>query len=85
MDYSKYCNSAPMQTFYGDSHEEICVEYNFRRNPLFEHFCLHINYVGNANNYTLTRQLIDKINPSRRLLLEIFVKKSQSWSYEGEW
>ena len=77
--------NAPMWSFYGDNHKGICVEYSFLENPLFELFCYPIQYVESTDNNDLVNKLVGGKDPLNREIMEIFVKKSESWSYEQEW
>lgn len=83
--FSESNDCSPMWAFYGDNHKGICVGYAFHENSLFELFCYPIYYVESTNNDSITHKLIeDEILPNRQLM-EIFIKKSESWNFENEW
>lgn len=83
--FSKNNDSAPLWAFYGENHKGICVGYEFHKYPLFECFCYPVRYVESTNNNAISNQLIEGTGPSNRTVMEIFTKKSESWSYEKEW
>ena len=83
--FSQDNDIAPMWAFYGDNHKGICVEYNFHKDINFRDFCFPVRYVGKTDNDDLLELILEGENPINGLALELFVKKSQNWSYEKEW
>ena len=83
--FSQDNDSAPMWAFYGDEHKGICIEYNFHDEMKFRDFCFPIKYVNKTNNNAITKLLNEDIDPTNRLVQELFLKKYKSWNFEKEW
>ena len=75
----------PMWTHYGDDHEGICIQYNFKENKNFKDQCMPINYINNTNNDTVIEKIQRGGFVKNRLIWEVFLKKSEDWGYEKEW
>ena len=94
MDYKKYYKVAcftqdnddtVMWGVYGDNQKGICMEYDFHKDPVFEFFCMPVNYVEQPNHDRIINKTIDKEHYSNRSADEVFLKKTDNWSHEKEW
>lgn len=78
-------NDTLMWGIYGDNQKGICIEYDFHKNPIFEYFCMPVNYVEQINHNRIIMKIINNEHLSNRSADELFLKKTFNWSHENEW
>ena len=83
--FTEYCDDTVMWGIYGDNQKGICIEYDFHKNPIFEYFCMPVNYVEQLNHDIIIEKVNEDKHFSNRLADKLFLEKTDNWSHENEW